>query len=98
VQANVAIGCPIHASAKPMLGFQPMEESQQLTELVRLLLGRADVPVDDIEVAVIATVEQIYGAKRDALLAADLSDVMPEYGFHPGRPPADPEGRTVHGA
>ena len=37
--------------------------------------------------------EAVYGPPRDALMAADLSDVAPEFGFDPSRSPFDSERR-----
>jgi hypothetical protein len=37
--------------------------------------------------------EQVYGPGRDALLAADLSDVPPEHDFDPSRAPSPPGPR-----
>ena len=67
-----------------------MEAGDQFDSYVRLALGRYGIPVDDVDLAVMRAAERVYGPGRDALLAADLSDVDPEHGLDPSRPPASP--------
>jgi chromosome condensin MukBEF ATPase and DNA-binding subunit MukB len=55
--------------------------------LVRLALAQYGVEVDDVELRVIQVFDQVYGPHRDALVAADLSDVEPELGLDPSRAP-----------
>jgi hypothetical protein len=56
-------------------------------QLVRLGLAQYGIEVSDGELAVIRAFEQVYGPSRDALMAADLSDVEPELGLDPSRAP-----------
>jgi hypothetical protein len=65
-----------------------MLEQEQFDTYVRIALGRHDVEVDEIELRVLHTVEQTYGPARDALMAAHLGHVEPEFGIDPSRPPA----------
>jgi hypothetical protein len=67
-----------------------MERGEQFDEVVRLTLGRYGIPVDDVDLAVMRVAEQVYGPGRDALLAADLSDIEPEHDLDPSRAPAQP--------
>jgi hypothetical protein len=67
-----------------------MDAGQQFDEMVRLTLGRYGIPVDDVDLAVMRAAEQVYGPARDALLAADLSDVPPEHDLDPSRAPTPP--------
>jgi hypothetical protein len=67
-----------------------METGAQFDEAVRLTLGRYGIPVDDVDLAVMRAAEQVYGPGRDALLAADLSDVEPEHDLDPSRAPTQP--------
>jgi hypothetical protein len=64
-----------------------MEAGEQFDTYVRLALGRYGIPVDDIDLAVMRAAEHVYGPHRDALLAADLSDVEPEHDLDPSRAP-----------
>jgi hypothetical protein len=54
---------------------------------VRLALAQYGIEVSDAELAVIRAFEHVYGPSRDALMAADLSDVEPELGLDPSRAP-----------
>ena len=54
-----------------------MEAGDQFDTYVRLALGRYGIGVDDVDLAVMRAAERVYGRDRDALLAADLSDVRP---------------------
>jgi hypothetical protein len=64
-----------------------MEDPQQFETLVRLALGRYGIEVDEVDLAVMTAAESVYGPPRDALLAADLSDVPPEHDLDPSRAP-----------
>jgi hypothetical protein len=70
-----------------------MDGGEQFDEVARLTLGRYGIPVDDVDLAVMRVAEQVYGPGRDALLAADLSDVPPEHDFDPSRAPSPPGPR-----
>jgi hypothetical protein len=65
----------------------PMLDQEQFDHLVRLALAQYGVEVDDVELRVIQAFDQVYGSHRDALVAADLSDVEPELGLDPSRSP-----------
>jgi hypothetical protein len=64
-----------------------MEDPQQFETLVRLALGRYGIEVDEVDLAIMQVAERVYGPPRDALLAADLSDVPPEQDLDPSRAP-----------
>ena len=64
-----------------------MLDQEQFDRLVRLALAQYGVEVDDAELSVIRAFEQVYGPHRDALLAADLSDVEPEVALDPSKAP-----------
>jgi hypothetical protein len=70
-----------------------MDPGDQFDEVARLTLGRYGIPVDEIDLAVMRVAEQVYGPGRDALLAADLSDVQPEHDLDPSRAPTPPPSR-----
>jgi hypothetical protein len=72
-----------------------MEDAQQFETLVRVALARNGVAIDEVDLAVMRAVEDVYGPPRDALLAADLSDVSPEHDLDPSRAPTTtPEEAT----
>jgi hypothetical protein len=62
-------------------------EPEQFDQLVGLALAQYGVEVDEAEMSVIRAFEHVYGPHRDALLAADLSDVEPELALDPSRAP-----------
>jgi hypothetical protein len=64
-----------------------MLDQEQFDQLVRLALAQYGVEVDEAELRVIRAFEKVYGPRRDALLAADLSDVEPELALDPSRAP-----------
>jgi hypothetical protein len=57
---------------------------------VRAGLELADVPVDDVDLAVMRAADAVYGPAMRALAAADLRDVLPEVDLDPGRAPRTP--------
>ena len=66
-----------------------MEQTQEQFEtIVRAALARHGITVDDGELAMIGAVEHVYGPERDALMAADLSAIVPERAADFGRAPA----------
>jgi hypothetical protein len=67
-----------------------VEDEAGFELLARATLAQYGVEIDDAEMAVILAAEEVYGPHRHALLAADLSDVPPEVGLDPARPP-EPE-------
>jgi hypothetical protein len=64
-----------------------MLDREQFDRLVRLALAQYGTEVDEDELRVMYAYEQVYGPPRDALLAADLSDVDRENALDPSRPP-----------
>jgi hypothetical protein len=64
-----------------------MQDPDQFETFVRAGLRQYGIEIDDVELAVMLAAERVYGPHRDALLAADLSDVEPEIGLDPSRPP-----------
>jgi hypothetical protein len=69
------------------------EEREQFDAFVRLALGRYGVAVDETDLAVMRAAEAVYGPPRDAMMAADLSDVPPEHDLDPSRAPRAEENR-----
>jgi len=65
-----------------------MQDADQFESFVRAGLAQYGIQVDEVELQVMLAAERIYGPQRDALLAADLSDVPPEVGLDPSRAPA----------
>jgi hypothetical protein len=70
-----------------------MAEGDAFETWVRMSLSRYGIDADDTDVAIMRVVEQVYGPPRDALLAADLSQVAPEHALDPSRSPFDTERR-----
>lgn len=70
-----------------------MEEQERFNRSVRDTLAGYGIAVDDTDLAVIGTIEQVYGPERLMLLAADLTDVEPEHDFDPSRAPTR-QGRS----
>jgi hypothetical protein len=66
-----------------------MQDADQFEALVRAGLAQYGLAADEIELAVMRAAEAAYGPERDALMAADLSEVPPEVGLDPSRAPAD---------
>jgi hypothetical protein len=62
-------------------------EADDFREYARLALGRLGIEVDDVDLAVMSVAESVYGPERDALLAADFSDVPYEHDLDPSRAP-----------
>jgi hypothetical protein len=67
----------------------PMQDPAQFDTFVRAGLAQYGIEVDDVELHIIRIAEQTYGPARDALLAADLSDVARETVLDPARPPSN---------
>jgi hypothetical protein len=65
-----------------------MRDEKQFDDFVRSGLAQYGVQIDEVELRVIRVAERFYGPPRDALLAADLSEIEPELGLDPSRPPA----------
>jgi hypothetical protein len=70
-----------------------MDSPEQFDTLVRVTLGRYGIAVDEVDLAVMRAAEATYGPGRDALIAADLSDIPPEHDLDPSRSPNPPAGR-----
>jgi hypothetical protein len=69
-----------------------MDADDQFETYVRLALGRYGIAVDEVDLAVMRAAEQTYGPGRDAMLAADLSEIPPEHDLDPSRAPSPPPG------
>jgi hypothetical protein len=72
-----------------------MEDPEKFETLVRLALGRYGIAVDEVDLAVMRAAEDVYGPPRDALMAADLTEVAPEHDLDPSRAPS--QLRTTEG-
>ena len=72
-----------------------MQDADQFEAFVRAGLAQYGMAADEVELAVMRAAEAAYGPERDALLAADLSDIPPEVGLDPSRAPADAAGRPA---
>jgi hypothetical protein len=72
-----------------------MQDEQQFDDFARSGLAQYGVEIDDVELRVMRVVERVYGPARDALLGADFSEIEPELGLDPSRPPA--RSSTVSG-
>jgi hypothetical protein len=74
-----------------------MQDADQFEAFVRAGLAQYGMEVDEVELAVMRAAEAVYGPERDALIAADLSDVPPEVGMDPSRAPTDAAARPASG-
>jgi hypothetical protein len=70
-----------------------MRDGDQFELFVRSGLSQYGVDVDETDLTVILAAEELYGPPRDALLAADLSDVPPEIALDPSRAPDQADAR-----
>jgi hypothetical protein len=70
-----------------------MDAAEQFDTLVRVTLGRYGIAVDEVDLAVMRAAEATYGPGRDALIAADLSEVPPEHNLDPSRAPSRSAGQ-----
>jgi hypothetical protein len=66
-----------------------MQDADQFEAFVRAGLAQYGLTVDEVELAVMRAAEAAYGPERDALMAADLSDIPPEIGMDASRAPSD---------
>jgi hypothetical protein len=64
-----------------------MRDERQFDAFVRAGLAQYGVAVDETELRIIRAAELTYGPPRDALLAADLSEIEPEPKLDPSCPP-----------
>lgn len=74
-----------------------MRTRDQFDSFVRSGLAQYGIEVDETELRVMHVAEELYGPLRDALLAADLSDVPRELELDPSRPPLDVPEQTEQG-
>jgi hypothetical protein len=74
-----------------------MRDQEEFERFVRAGLSRYGVEVDDVDLRVIFAAEEAYGPLRDALLAADLSDVPPEAVLDPSQAPDPGDAEKVTG-
>jgi hypothetical protein len=65
-----------------------MRDFEQFDQFIRSGLAQYGIEVSDDELGVMRVAEQVYGPHRDALLAADLSDVPRELDLDPSSAPA----------
>jgi hypothetical protein len=65
-----------------------MRDPEQFEQFIRSGLAQYGLEVSDEELAVMRVAEHVYGPHRDALLAADLSDVPRELDLDPSRGPS----------
>ena len=70
-----------------------MEAPDAFETWVRASLEHYGIEVDDVDLAVIRVADQFYGPQRDALMAADLSQIPPEQGLDPSRSPFQEDRR-----
>jgi hypothetical protein len=66
--------------------------AEDFQEYARLALGRAGIEVDAVDLAVMSVAEAVYGPEREALMAADFSQVPYEHDLDPSRAPTDVGG------
>jgi hypothetical protein len=71
-----------------------MRDLEQFDQFIRSGLAQYGLEVSEEELQVMRVAEAVYGPRRDALLAADLSDVEPELGLDPARAPAGAAGEV----
>jgi hypothetical protein len=74
-----------------------MRDPEQFDQFIRSGLAQYGLEVSQEELEVMRVAEYVYGPRRDALLAADLSDVPRELDLDPSRGPARAAGE-VEGA
>ena len=65
---------------------------EDFREYARLALLREGIEVDDVDLAVMTVAEAVYGPEREALMAADFSNVPYEHDLDPSRAPTDAGG------
>jgi hypothetical protein len=71
-----------------------MRDPEQFDQFIRSGLAQYGLEVSEEELAVMRVAEFVYGPPRDALLAADLSDVPREIDLDPSRPPTRAAGEV----
>jgi hypothetical protein len=71
-----------------------MRDEREFEQFVRAGLAQYGVEVDEVELRVMSAFERAYGPLRDALLAADLSDVPAEVALDPSRAPTHGEAEA----
>jgi hypothetical protein len=73
-----------------------MRDLEQFDQFIRSGLAQYGLEASEEELQVMRVAEQVYGPHRDALLAADLSDVPLELDLDPSRAPARIAGEVGH--
>ena len=73
-----------------------MRDPEQFDQFIRAGLAQYGLEVSEEELQVMRVAEHIYGPERDALLAADLSDVPRELDLDPSRAPTSGAGEVNH--
>ena len=71
-----------------------MRDPEQFDQFIRSGLAQYGLEVSQEELDVMRAAEHVYGPHRDALLAADLSDVPRELDLDPSRAPSDHSGEV----
>lgn len=71
-----------------------MRDPEQFDQFIRSGLAQYGLEVSEEELQVMRVAERVYGPHRDALLAADLSDVPPELDLDPSRAPTHTAGKV----
>jgi hypothetical protein len=69
-----------------------MRDPEQFDQFIRSGLAQYGLEVSKDELQVMRAAEHVYGPARDALLAADLSDVPLELDLDPSRAPTPGDG------
>jgi hypothetical protein len=68
---------------------QEPDPAGAIETFIRTGLGLVGIPADDAEIAVMIGVDGLYRPLIQALLEAELDDVVPERGADVSKPPAD---------
>jgi hypothetical protein len=71
-----------------------MRDPEQFDQFIRSGLAQYGLEASEDELQVMRVAEQVYGPGRDALLAADLSDVPRELDLDPSRAPSPAPGEV----
>jgi hypothetical protein len=78
VAADRSGGCPPPRRGRASNRFRPMHESAAFEAYVRNGLGTLGIEPDEIDMAVIAAADGVWGTAMRELMAADLHDIEPE--------------------
>jgi hypothetical protein len=71
-----------------------MRDPEQFGQFIRSGLAQYGLDVTEEELQVMLAAEHVYGPHRDALLAADMSEVPRELDLDPSRPPTPLPGEV----